>query len=236
MPLGAGALAGSAFPLDRGFMARELGFSQVAPNSLDAVSDRDFMVECLAALSILMMHLSRFCEDLIIWSSAEFGFVELADAFSTGSSMMPQKKNPDSLELVRGKTGRVYGDLIALLTTMKGLPLTYAKDMQEDKEPCFDALETAAVCLDVFLRGVGIHGTPPRAHARAPWAQMPWRRTWRTTWSGRGLPSEMPTASSAQWCARYRNLTAAWPIWGWKSCASTPMCSIRRRWNFWGPI
>ena len=153
MTLGAGALAGSAFPLDRGFMARELGFSRVAPNSLDAVSDRDFLLECLAALSILMMHLSRFCEDLIIWSSEEFGFVELADAFSTGSSMMPQKKNPDSLELIRGKTGRVYGDLIGLLTTMKGLPLTYAKDMQEDKEPCFDALETAAICLDV-LSGV----------------------------------------------------------------------------------
>ena len=153
MTLGAGALAGSAFPLDRGFMARELGFSRVAPNSLDAVSDRDFLLECLAALSILMMHLSRFCEDLIIWSSEEFGFIELADAFSTGSSMMPQKKNPDSLELIRGKTGRVYGDLIALLTTMKGLPLTYAKDMQEDKEPCFDALETAAICLDV-LSGV----------------------------------------------------------------------------------
>ncbi len=150
MPLGAGALAGSAFPLDREFMARELGFSRVAPNSLDAVSDRDFLLECLAALSILMMHLSRYCEDLIIWSAAEFGFVELADAFATGSSMMPQKKNPDSLELIRGKTGRVYGDLIGLLTTMKGIPLTYAKDMQEDKEPCFDALETAAVCLDVF--------------------------------------------------------------------------------------
>ena len=150
MPLGAGALAGSAFPLDREFMARELGFSRVAPNSLDAVSDRDFLLECLAALSILMMHLSRYCEDLIIWSAAEFGFVELADAFTTGSSMMPQKKNPDSLELIRGKTGRVYGDLIGLLTTMKGIPLTYAKDMQEDKEPCFDALETAAICLDVF--------------------------------------------------------------------------------------
>ena len=150
MPLGAGALAGSAFPLDRDFMARELGFSRVAPNSLDAVSDRDFLLECLAALSILMMHLSRFCEDLIIWSAAEFGFVELADAFATGSSMMPQKKNPDSLELIRGKTGRVYGDLVGLLTTMKGIPLTYAKDMQEDKEPCFDALDTVAVCLDVF--------------------------------------------------------------------------------------
>ena len=150
LPLGSGALAGSSFPLDREFMARELGFSAVTPNSLDAVSDRDFLLEFLSAVAILMMHLSRFCEDLIVWSSAEFGFVELADAFSTGSSMMPQKKNPDSLELIRGKVGRVYGDLLGLLTTMKGIPLTYAKDMQEDKEPLFDALETAAICLEVF--------------------------------------------------------------------------------------
>jgi argininosuccinate lyase len=150
LPLGAGALAGSAYPLDRRFMARELGFSGVAPNSLDAVSDRDFLLEAMAALAILMMHLSRFCEDLIIWSSREFGFAELADAFATGSSMMPQKKNPDSLELVRGKTGRVYGDLFSLLATMKGLPLTYAKDLQEDKEPLFDAFESAGDCLEVF--------------------------------------------------------------------------------------
>ena len=150
LPLGAGALAGSSFPLDREFMARELGFSRVTPNSLDAVSDRDFLLEALAALAILMMHLSRFCEDLIIWSSAEFAFVELDEAFSTGSSMMPQKKNPDSLELIRGKSGRVYGDLVSLLTAMKGVPLSYAKDLQEDKEPLFDALETTQICLAVF--------------------------------------------------------------------------------------
>ena len=150
MPLGSGALAGSTFAIDRTFLARELGFSQVTPNSLDAVSDRDFLLETLASLSILMMHLSRFCEDLIVWSSAEFGFVELSDHFSTGSSMMPQKKNPDSLELVRGKTGRVYGSMVALLTTMKAVPLTYSKDMQEDKEPLFDALETVDICLEVF--------------------------------------------------------------------------------------
>ncbi len=150
MPLGSGALAGSTFAIDRTFLARELGFSQVTPNSIDAVSDRDFLLETLASLSIIMMHLSRFCEDLIVWSSAEFGFVELSDHFSTGSSMMPQKKNPDSLELVRGKTGRVYGSLVALLTTMKAVPLTYSKDMQEDKEPLFDALETVDICLEVF--------------------------------------------------------------------------------------
>ena len=150
LPLGSGALAGSAFVLDREFMARELGFSRVSENSIDAVSDRDFLLEAMSALAILMMHLSRFCEDLIIWSSAEFGFVELDDAYATGSSMMPQKKNPDSLELVRGKTGRVYGNLLALLTTMKGLGLTYAKDLQEDKEPLFDSFETVNDCLDVF--------------------------------------------------------------------------------------
>ncbi len=150
LPLGSGSLAGSAFPLDRDFMAAELGFSQTSRNSLDAVGDRDYLLEALAALAILMMHLSRFCEDLIIWSSAEFGFVELSDAYATGSSMMPQKKNPDSLELIRGKTGRVYGNLMALLTTMKGLALTYSKDLQEDKEPVFDSFETVCDCLDVF--------------------------------------------------------------------------------------
>ena len=161
MPLGSGALAGSTFAIDRTFLARELGFSQVTPNSLDAVSDRDFLLETLASLSILMMHLSRFCEDLIVWSSAEFGFVELSDHFSTGSSMMPQKKNPDSLELVRGKTGRVYGSMVALLTTMKAVPLTYSKDMQEDKEPLFDALETVNICLEVFAgawQGMQVRG------------------------------------------------------------------------------
>ncbi|MFH1567785.1 MAG: argininosuccinate lyase [Gemmatimonadota bacterium] len=150
LPLGSGALAGSAFPLDRQALARDLGFSGVTANSLDAVSDRDFLAEALAAVAVLLMHLSRFCEDLVVWSSAEFGFVELDDAYATGSSMMPQKKNPDSLELVRGKTGRVYGNLMALLTTMKGVPLTYSKDLQEDKEPVFDSFETAADCLAVF--------------------------------------------------------------------------------------
>ena len=150
MPLGSGALAGSAFPIDRDFLAEQLGFGAVTPNSIDAVSDRDCLIEFISAGAILMAHLSRFCEDLIIWSSSEFAFVELDDAFCTGSSMMPQKKNPDSLELIRGKTGRVYGNLIALLTVMKGIPLTYAKDMQEDKEPLFDTVETLGISLDVF--------------------------------------------------------------------------------------
>jgi argininosuccinate lyase len=167
LPLGSGALAGGTFALDRAFMANALGFSGITPNSLDAVSDRDFFLEALSALAILMAHLSRYCEDLIIWSTAEFGFVELDDSFSTGSSMMPQKKNPDSLELIRGKTGRVYGGLIGLLTTMKGIPLTYAKDMQEDKEPVFDAFETVQLCLEVFAGAWGSMRLKPERMAAA---------------------------------------------------------------------
>lgn len=150
MPLGSGALAGSAYPVDREFLRTELGFDRITENSIDAVSDRDYLLEFVSASAILMGHLSRFCEDLIMWSSSEFGFVELDDTFSTGSSMMPQKKNPDSLELVRGKTGRVHGNLMTLLTVMKGLPLTYAKDMQEDKEPFFDTVDTVQMALSVF--------------------------------------------------------------------------------------
>jgi len=150
MPLGAGALAGSPYPLDRDFVAKELGFSKPTDNSLDSVSDRDFCIEFCGAASIIMMHLSRLSEELILWSSQEFGFVELSDAFSTGSSIMPQKKNPDVPELVRGKTGRVYGNLLSLLTTMKALPLAYNKDMQEDKEALFDTIDTVKDCLKVF--------------------------------------------------------------------------------------
>ncbi|MBQ5952295.1 MAG: argininosuccinate lyase [Lachnospiraceae bacterium] len=149
-PLGAGALAGTTYPLDRSAVAQTLGFDRPTANSLDSVSDRDYLLELLSALSILMMHLSRFCEEIILWNSDEYRFVEIPDAFATGSSIMPQKKNPDVAELVRGKTGRVYGDLMSLLTAMKGLPLAYNKDMQEDKEPAFDAMDTAAACLGVF--------------------------------------------------------------------------------------
>ncbi len=149
-PLGACALAGTTFPLDRNMTAKELGFDGPTLNSIDSVSDRDFCIELLGALSILMMHLSRFSEEIILWSSSEFGYVELDNAYSTGSSIMPQKKNPDMAELCRGKTGRVYGDLITLLTVMKGIPLAYNKDMQEDKEATFDGFDTAKVCLRVF--------------------------------------------------------------------------------------
>jgi argininosuccinate lyase len=146
-PLGAGALAGSSFPLDRQAVAKELGFEGVLENTLDAVADRDFLIEVLSALAILMMHLSRLCEELVLWSSQEFGFISLDEAYTTGSSMMPQKKNPDVAELIRGKTGRVYGSLVTLLTVMKALPLAYNKDMQEDKEALFDAVDTVKRCL-----------------------------------------------------------------------------------------
>ncbi len=150
-PLGAGALAGTTFPVSREDVARELGFSGICRNTLDAVSDRDFACEFLFDLSLIMMHLSRFCEELILWSSSEFGFVEMDDAYTTGSSIMPQKKNPDVAELVRGKTGRVYGDLIAMLTLLKGLPLAYNKDLQEDKELVFDAVDTVKSCVEILI-------------------------------------------------------------------------------------
>ena len=149
-PIGCCALAGTTYNTDRHFEAEKLGFDGICRNSLDGVSDRDFCVELMSAFSILMMHLSRFSEEIILWSSWEFQFVELSDAYTTGSSIMPQKKNPDMAELVRGKTGRVYGDLMGLLTTLKGLPLAYNKDMQEDKEGIFDACDTVKMCLQVF--------------------------------------------------------------------------------------
>ncbi len=150
MPLGAGALAGTTFPLDRDDVARQLGFAAITENSLDAVSDRDFAVEFTASASLIMVHMSRLCEEIILWSAAEFSFIELDDAYSTGSSMMPQKKNPDVAELIRGKSGRVFGHLQALLAMLKGLPLAYNKDMQEDKEALFDAVDTVKKCLIVF--------------------------------------------------------------------------------------
>ena len=149
-PLGAGALAGTTYPLDREYVAEQLKFKSPTLNSMDSVSDRDYLIEFLAALSTIMMHLSRFSEEIIIWNSNEYQFVEIDDAYSTGSSIMPQKKNPDIAELVRGKTGRVYGALMSLLTTMKGIPLAYNKDMQEDKEVAFDAMDTTADCLTLF--------------------------------------------------------------------------------------
>jgi len=155
MPLGSAALAGTSLPLDRKYTAKLLGFRSVAANSMDAVSDRDFVAEFIFDAGLLMMHLSRFCEDLIIWSSGEFGFVEISDAYTTGSSIMPQKKNPDVAELIRGKTGRVYGNLVRVLTVLKGLPMTYNRDLQEDKEPLFDTVDTVKMSLRVLTGMAG---------------------------------------------------------------------------------
>ncbi|MGD9474752.1 MAG: argininosuccinate lyase [Eubacteriaceae bacterium] len=152
LPLGSAAMATTTYPLDREMVAQALNFSQISLNSLDAVADRDFCIDFLEAASVLMMHLSRFSEEIILWCSSEFSFITLDDAFSTGSSIMPQKKNPDIAELVRGKTGRVYGDLMSLLTTMKGIPLAYNKDMQEDKEPVFEAFDTIKICVITFTK------------------------------------------------------------------------------------
>ena len=166
-PLGAGALATTTYPINRNRTAELLGFAKPTDNSLDSVSDRDFAIEFLSACSILMMHLSRFAEEVILWCSWEFKYVELDDAYSTGSSMMPQKKNPDVAELVRGKTGRVYGSLITLLTVMKGIPLAYNKDMQEDKEPVFDAIDTVKMCLPVFASMIETRTVKPENMRRA---------------------------------------------------------------------
>ncbi len=151
MPLGSCALAGTTYPIDREMVAESLGFSSITANSIDSVSDRDFAIEFIGCCATAMMHLSRFCEELIIWSTQEFGYIEMDDGYSTGSSIMPQKKNPDIAELIRGKTGRVYGDMVCLLTIMKGLPLAYNKDMQEDKEAVFDAGDTLKNCISVFM-------------------------------------------------------------------------------------
>ena len=207
MPLGSGALAGTTYPLNRARVAELLGFSQLTRNSLDGVSDRDFVLDYLYACSVTMMHLSRFCEELILWNTNEFQFVEMDDAYATGSSIMPQKKNPDMAELTRGKTGRVYGDLLALLTVMKGLPLAYNKDMQEDKEALFDARDTLIKCLSVFTGMV---------------------KTLRfRTWSRRACPSATRTrcwaSSSSTASAKTR------PCWTcpWRSCAPSPRSLTR---------
>jgi argininosuccinate lyase len=155
LPLGAAALAGTSLPINRSQTAKLLDFPEVSKNSMDTVADRDFIAEFIFASSLVMMHLSRFCEDLILWSSDEFSFVEISDAYTTGSSIMPQKKNPDVAELVRGKTARVYGDLIAIMTLLKGLPMTYNRDLQEDKEPLFDAADTVKSCLQIFTEMIG---------------------------------------------------------------------------------
>ena len=187
-PLGSGALAGTTYPLDRESVAAALGMDGVSQNSLDGVSDRDFAVELAAALSLIMVHLSRFSEEVILWCSWEFKFIELDDAFSTGSSIMPQKKNPDIAELVRGKSGRVFGDLITLLTMLKGLPLAYNKDMQEDKEALFDALDTVSMCLTAFTPMIDTMTVLPENMRRAAAAGFINATDCADYLVGRGLP------------------------------------------------
>jgi len=173
LPLGSGALSGTTFPLDREYVAGQLGFEAISRNSMDAVSDRDFVVEFLAAAALIMTHLSRFSEDLIIWNSAYARFIELPDALTTGSSMMPQKKNPDGAELIRGKSGRVFGHLMAMLTVLKGLPMTYNRDLQEDKEPLFDTVDTVKAAISVAaLLAKGLEAVPERMAEATAWGYL----------------------------------------------------------------
>ena len=201
-PLGAGALAGSSLPLDPDFVAAELGFHGRFENSLDAVSDRDFVAEALFDIALLGVHLSRLGEELVLWSTEEFGFCTLDDAYATGSSMLPQKKNPDVAELARGKAGRLIGHLNAVLITLKGLPLAYNRDLQEDKEPLFDAVVQVTRAL-IALRGVyeTVTWNEERMQARRRRSRPPRPSTWPRCWSSRACPSARPTRWSGAWCA-----------------------------------
>jgi argininosuccinate lyase len=188
MPLGSAALAGSGFPLDRSFTAEILGFDGIARNSMDAVADRDYLLEFLSSAAIIGMHLSRLAEDLILWASQPFGFIDIADAFCTGSSLMPNKKNPDVLELVRGKCGRIYGNLVALLTIMKGLPMTYNRDLQEDKEPVFDSSFTVSSCLEIMAELVPSITFRPEALAEASSDDFLYATDWTDYLVQKGVP------------------------------------------------
>ena len=223
-PLGAAALAGTSFPIDRAMTASALGFDRPAANSLDAVSDRDFALEFLAAAAICAMHLSRFAEEIIIWSSAPFAFIRLSDAFTTGSSIMPQKRNPDAAELVRAKTGRVTGALVALLTVMKGLPLAYAKDMQEDKEPVFDAADAWALSL-AATAGMVRDMTPDLDRMRALR-----RRRLRHRDRSRGLAGARAASAVPRCASRHRPTGGAG---GGRGASISPGCRWRRcrRWS-----
>ena len=226
-PLGSGALASTTYPLDRQVVADTLGMRGVTNNSLDGVADRDFTVELAAALSLVMVHLSRFSEEIILWCSWEFKFIELDDAFSTGSSIMPQKKNPDIAELVRGKSGRVFGDLMTLLTMMKGLPLAYNKDMQEDKEAIFDALDTVSMCLTAFIPMIDTMTVLPDNMRRAAAGGFINATDCADYLVGKGLPFRDAYKATTRRCwkrCRWRN-TARCAI------CLTKMCLTRSRWN-----
>ena len=211
-PLGSGALAGTTYPIDRYQTAAALGFNGPMSNSLDGVSDRDYALELMSALSILMMHLSRFSEEVIFWCSWEFKFIELDDAYATGSSIMPQKKNPDVAELVRGKTGRVYGDLMSLLTTKKGLPLAYNKDMQEDKEPVFDAIDTVEMCVPVFTAMIDTMRVIPENMRKAAGKGFINATTAPTILPRRACPSVMLIPLPASWSLPAPHRARLWKI------------------------
>ena len=230
-PLGAGALAGSSLPLDPDLVAAELGFAARFENSLDAVSDRDFVAEALFDLALIGVHLSRLGEEIVLWSSDEFGFVTLADAYATGSSMLPQKKNPDIAELARGRSGRLIGNLTGLLATLKGLPLAYNRDLQEDKEPLFDALDQVNGGLAAMT---GLLATATwNTDADAPGRRQPRSRppsTWPSGWSSGACRSGRPTPWSGAWCATPSSATCPWPSWSKPIRPSGP-----RRWSCWRP-
>ena len=237
MPLGSGALAGAPYPLDREFVAQELGFGTVSANSMDAVSDRDFLLDFQSAAAICMTHLSRLGEELVLWSSDEFGFVRLGGDYTTGSSMMPQKRNPDFAELARGKTGRVLGNLIGLLTLLKGLPLTYNRDLQEDKEGFFDTVDTLLPTLGVFAGMLSTLELDRERMRQAPRRAMVWLPTSPITWWGRGCRSGKPIGSWPPSLIPRRNMASASTSYLWipiaKSLSSSkrtsyPLASTRR--------
>ena len=215
-PIGCCALAGTTYDTDRRYEANMLGFDGICMNSLDGVSDRDFCAELMAAISIIMVHLSRFSEEIILWSSWEFKFIELSDAYTTGSSIMPQKKNPDMAELCRGKAGRVFGDLMGLLTTLKGLPLAYNKDMQEDKESVFDAVDTVKMCLQVFAPMIATMTANRQNMLKAAQKASSTPPTWQTIWSRRVFPSAAPIKFPGSWWLCASNATRCWKTSPWR--------------------
>jgi argininosuccinate lyase len=230
MPLGSGALAGNPFGIDRVALATDLGFGAISPNSMDAVSDRDFVAEFLFWAALMMLHLSRFAEDLIIYSSREFGFVTLADAYSTGSSLMPQKKNPDALELLRGKSGRVVGHLTGLMTMLKGLPSTYNKDLQEDKEPLFDAVDSLAGALQI-AHGVLTTLTIHPAHMARRLPRKCWPPTWPTIWCGGACLSARRITSPARPSRWPRCRAHRWRSLRWRICRPCTASSMLMCWR-----
>ena len=237
-PLGSGALAGTTYPLDRAYTAELLEFDGPTLNSMDSVADRDYLIELLAALSTISMHLSRFCEEIIIWNTNEYRFVEIDDSYSTGSSIMPQKKNPDIAELIRGKSGRVYGALVSLLTTMKGLPLAYNKDMQEDKELSFDAIDTVKGCLALFTGMISTMTFRRDVMEESARGDLPTPRMQRIIWSIMEYPSGMRMELWDSWCWPALNGESVWMSLRWRNIRKSVryLRKISTRRSVWRPV